>query len=267
MATYHFWRRLLDEEGRPIEDASVTVYLERSTTLANIYDGSEIVLSNPITTDSTGKFDFYIRDYSESNGYAATQKFKLSWTGFDQDGTAILGEIDRINIFPNLFQVDETSGINTSFNKMASNDLAYDWDSHILEMHLDEVHDMQQVDEYDSVDMTPNKLISNYFMNQLWSQLGSASTPSIESTGAVVSTINVGLSGSGDPVKWIPSGTSYCADIDHSLNIQHPIVVLYESSGAEYQAYNVESIDKTPPYNIVRVFSKLNVETEVTVIG
>lgn len=267
MATYHFWKRLLDEEGRPIENASVTVYLETTTTKANIYDGSEVVLSNPIITDSTGKFEFYVRDYSESNGYAATQKFKLSWAGTDVDGTAILGEIDRINIFPNLFQVDETSNVSNAFNKMASNDLAYDWDNHIIETYTDEVHDMQQVDEYDSVDMTPNKLVSNYFMNQLWSQLGSASTPSVESTGAAAITLNVGLSGSSDPVKWLPSGSILYADIEHSLNIEHPVVSLYEASAAEYQSYKVESYDQTPPYNTVRVFSVLDEKTKVTVIG
>jgi len=267
MATYHFWRRLLDEEGRPVENALVTVYLERTTTKANIYDGSEIALSNPITTDSTGMFEFYIRDYSESNGYAATQKFKLSWTGTDQNGTTVLGEIDRINIFPNLFQVDETNNVDTSFNKTTSNDLAYDWDNHILETYTDTVHDMQEIDENDSVDMTPNKLVSNYMINELYSLLGSASTPSIEATGAVAVTLNIGLSGSGDPTKWIPSGSVLYADIEHLLNIEHPVVSLYESSGAEYQPWKVESYDQTPPYNTVRVFSVLDVKTKVTVIG
>ena len=272
MATYHFWRRLLDENGKAVIGADVNVYLATTTTKANIYNGTEEALDNPMTTDNTGMFEFYVRDYSESNGYAATQKFKLSWSGVSQDGKSISGDLDRMDIYPTIFQVDETDDINNSFNKVASNDLAYDWDNHIVETYNDDVHDMLEIDYSDSVDMTPNKLVSNYLMNEMWASLASAQSPTVETTGAALITINVGLSGGASPVKWLPSAATtgediVYADIEHSLNIEHPVVVLFEASGAEYQPWKIESIDITPPYSTIRVFSVLNIETEVTVIG
>jgi len=271
MAIYQFWRTLRDLEGRPVEGASVSVYLAGTSTLANIYNGTNVSITNPLTTNSSGVFSFYVRNYAEISGYAATQKFKLTWSGATTAGVAVIGSIDNINIFPNLFQVDETTTSDAAGNKLVSNELAYDWDTHPNLTWEDEAHGIEGVDETDPNDSTPNKLVSNYLMNELDSLLTSAQSPFISSSGAVVVTINVGTSGSGKSVKWIPSaapsGTYLYADIDHNLNIKHPIVQIYESSGAAYYPWRIDSIDQTSPYTTIRVWSVLDVDSTVTVIG
>lgn len=270
MAIYQFWRKLLDGNGRPVNGAKVTVYLSGTTTKANIYNGNNVSITNPVTTNSSGVFVFYVRNYAEISGYAGTQRFKLSWTGTDEDGNSVSGEIDRVHIFPNLFQVDETDNTGSdksAYNKLASNELAYQWDDHIIQTWENEVHGFKPINTNDPNDATKNKLVSNYVMNELDSLLASAQTPFISSSGAVAITISVGLSSSADPVKWTPSGSVLYADIDHNLNIQHPIVTIYESSGGVFYPWRIESIDKVSPYNTVRIFSTLNIEAEVTAVG
>lgn len=269
MASYHFWRKLLDADGREVTNGIVYVYLAGTTTLATIFDGVGVSKINPIITDDNGILDFYINDHSEIGGYVATQKFKLTWVGADIDGDLCSGEIDNINVFPNLFQVDETDNISATkanFDKLISNELAYEWSTHITETWEDQVHDLQPVDIYDSNDATYNKLVSNYLMNQLDSLLASASSPSIESTGAVFLATDIGLSGGADPVKWLPSaGTRLVyADVVHNLNKDYPVVHLFDkTTNNRYTPYAVIRID----IDNLRVFSTLNVDTSVSIIG
>ena len=110
----HFWDFLLNEEGQPIANAEIWVYLAGSTTPADLYDsengnyissdiptfqsyeGANEALSGKeiIRTDNTGYFEFWIGKESELNGYLPTQKFKLKWY---KAGIAE-GTIDFINI-------------------------------------------------------------------------------------------------------------------------------------------------------------------------
>ena len=107
----HYWSFLLNEEGQPIENAEVWVYLAGTTVAADLYASESGSYSSPgepyqltfnsyeeglqnIVTDANGYFEFWIGDASVPNGYTTEQKFKLKWykAGITE------GMIDNINI-------------------------------------------------------------------------------------------------------------------------------------------------------------------------
>jgi hypothetical protein len=57
----HIWYKLLDEEGVPIPSAAVYIYSLNGNTLT-LYNASGGSASNPVYTDSTGAFEFYVKD-------------------------------------------------------------------------------------------------------------------------------------------------------------------------------------------------------------
>ena len=101
MARIHFWSYLLNEEGQPLQNADVTVYLAGTVVPADIYlqeaGGTYTDTEPQLTTNSEGYFEFWIGDVNEVAGYATPQKFKLSW---EKIGVAT-GIIDFIDILPN----------------------------------------------------------------------------------------------------------------------------------------------------------------------
>jgi len=108
----HYWSFLLNEEGQPIENAEIWIYLAGSNSkAADLYSSEDGVYnttpyqltfnskengttSEIIKTDANGYFEFWIGDASEPNGYTTAQKFKIKWykSGITE------GEIDNINI-------------------------------------------------------------------------------------------------------------------------------------------------------------------------
>jgi hypothetical protein len=101
MARIHFWSYLLNEEGQPLQNADVTVYLAGTVVPADIYlqeaGGTYTDVEPQLTTNSEGYFEFWIGDVEEVAGYATPQKFKLVW---EKIGVAT-GLIDFIDILPN----------------------------------------------------------------------------------------------------------------------------------------------------------------------
>jgi len=101
MARIHFWSYLLNEEGQPLQNADVTIYLAGTVVPADIYlqeaGGTYTDTAPQLTTNSEGYFEFWIGDVNEVAGYATPQKFKLSW---EKIGVAT-GLIDFIDILPN----------------------------------------------------------------------------------------------------------------------------------------------------------------------
>jgi hypothetical protein len=112
---FHYWSFLLDEEGQPIENASIWIYLAGTSTPAELYpsesgnyqtdplistfesyeDGDESESNiEIIKTDEDGFFEFWVGNENETNGYGTEQKFKIKWY---KAGIAE-GEIDYINI-------------------------------------------------------------------------------------------------------------------------------------------------------------------------
>jgi hypothetical protein len=101
MARIHFWSYLLNEEGQPLQNAEVTVFLAGTVVPADIYlqeaGGTFTDVEPQLVTNSEGYFEFWIGDVNEVAGYATPQKFKLSW---EKIGVAT-GIIDFIDILPN----------------------------------------------------------------------------------------------------------------------------------------------------------------------
>jgi len=104
-----YWSFLLNEEGQPIENAEVWVYLAGTTTAADLYSSENGVYSSSpyqltfnseeggsqnIVTDANGFFNFWIGDMDETNGYQIDQKFKLKW----YKANITEGSIDNITI-------------------------------------------------------------------------------------------------------------------------------------------------------------------------
>lgn len=131
MSRYHYWQFLVNQEGQPIKNAEIKVYLAGSNTAAYVYRsefGSDGTSDTPqVYTNKTGYFEFWLGDSTELNGYPIGQKFKLQW---DKENVAS-GSIDWVDIYPGFEPVDETDSTSTIKNKLVSNELAYDWQDHI----------------------------------------------------------------------------------------------------------------------------------------
>jgi hypothetical protein len=97
-----------DDEGDTINDATITVYLAGTTTLATIYTtfaSTSAVASSKVTTNSNGEFTFYVDRFD----YDSDQKFKYTVvkTGFDTR-TYDNVDIDRIIISTYTISADKT---------------------------------------------------------------------------------------------------------------------------------------------------------------
>ena len=138
MARVHFWSFLLNEEGQPVEDGEVSIYLANTTTTAEVYTaeigGSSISAAPQLVTNGAGFFEFWVPDSTEIGGYPISQKFKLVW---EKSGIST-GTIDNIDVFfKSGEEVDETDNVSSTKNKLISNLLAYTWEQHRLQ-ELDE---------------------------------------------------------------------------------------------------------------------------------
>jgi len=148
MARKHIWFYLKDEDGNPIEGASINLYLKDTTTEATVYESrtaSAAFAQSNILSDEDGYFEFYIGDQFEdlpSVGYNANQIFELHWAS--TEGT---GFIDNFQIFDKIYIVDETNSSSTAKDKMISNEQAYKWDQHVLKVYTVLPHGIEPVDE------------------------------------------------------------------------------------------------------------------------
>ena len=110
--TKQFWYKLLDEEGKPISNA--TVFLYEFETMNEIYLVDQ---TQPLTTDSMGIFTFYVADEvkSPSNGYPWEQEFTIRWFKDSKNGIIegdhLFGEFAPVNLL----------GSSTRRNKAISN--------------------------------------------------------------------------------------------------------------------------------------------------
>ena len=99
MARRHYWQFLVTDEGNPIENANIEVYLAGTDTAANVYFAETGGLpSNTIpqtVTSKKGYFEFWVSDNTDTNGYEYSQKFKVGWSA---TGVAV-GHIDYIDVF------------------------------------------------------------------------------------------------------------------------------------------------------------------------
>ena len=223
MARVHYWQYIVDDEGRPISGVDVRFYLAGSgtTAQANIYANSTVghmttTSAINLETNQDGYFEFWVGDEWELNGgYTSTQRFKIDWY---KAGMA-RGEIDNIDLFPPLYQVDETiTGqlVPTEAvrrNKLVSNRLAYNWEQHVESMVPSaSPHNIQPVIVCDP-DTEYNKVVSNELMNKIFTLAVSASTVSLDASGA-----DIDYSRIPEDHQLLPSGgTLYYANISHNI--------------------------------------------------
>lgn len=132
MARLHYYKWLTNQEGQPISNANVYIYLAGTISLVTIYTsetGTVTVDTSPqITTNSLGYFEFWIGDSNDVNGYDRTQKFKIKWSRAGVEESYI----DNVSLFStSIDDVDETdtgsSGDSLHKNKLVSNYLAKQW--------------------------------------------------------------------------------------------------------------------------------------------
>ncbi len=162
MANRIFWQYLVDQTGIPISGATINVYLAGTSTYAYIRYPSKTSSFNTtanvsITTDSSGKFYFYVADKAESStyGYEYNQEFKVTWAKAGIDS----GEIDNVQIFGEHYEVN-VSDTNTLKIRSISNANAKEWQDHVDSTYSDSPHNISSVDE-SNTNTTKNKLVSN----------------------------------------------------------------------------------------------------------
>ncbi|HRR48403.1 MAG TPA: hypothetical protein P5293_00285 [Bacteroidales bacterium] len=137
MARTHFWHFLQNEEGQPINEAEISVYLANSSTPAYVYlaesGGTATNVTPQVTTRSDGYFEFWIADALEEYGYTG-QKFKIAWS---KPGVIDDGYVDYVEISLSVAEVDEYD-TDVTKNKTVSNALAKSWNerSKILVTHV-----------------------------------------------------------------------------------------------------------------------------------
>ena len=288
MSRFHCWQFVLNEEGQPIEDVDISLYLAGTSTVVYIYPsetGGQVVTTVPqTTTDANGFFELWIADSSDTYGYTAGQKFKLSW---EKVGITS-GSIDNMDILSFGSPVDETDSTNIAKNKYVSNLLAYRWENHRTltysdsphdidvvdetdtdttkdklvsnllakdwEDHKDDVthlvHGLEEVDPYDS-NANNNKLVSNLLMNTLLSMATSAVS------GAQIRNTQI--------TSWTLSGVSYYADVIHTLNNSFVVITCYDQlTNLIVQPQDIESINPTT----IRIWMPVNtIDLEVILSG
>ncbi len=263
MARIHYWQYIVDEEGRPLENVNIRFYLsDNPTQESDIFTHPELGTSTltsvaDIQTDGNGFFEFWIGDEFETlAGYSATQKFRLTW----ERAGILIGSINNIDVFPPLFQVDETdssSSTKLEKNKTVSNYLAYTWTQHADSTYAsdDPPHSVLPVD-ITSTNSIANKLVSNNLMNYILSAVASAGTLSIEATAAIERNFTI--------TSWTPTGSDFYINVNHFIGREYPIVQMrFSPSKDTYNPKKVVSINE----NSLRIHVTDNIPTELTIVG
>ncbi len=261
MARVHFWQYIVDSEGRPMENIEVRFYLnDNPAEEAEIFTHPSI--GTPVTstesdlsTNGNGYFEFWVGDEFESlGGYVSTQKFRLVW----ERAGILLGQINNIDVFPPVFQVDETdatSSTRSDKNRLVSNALAYTWEQHATAGLGVNAHGYEAVDTT-SIDTTYNKLVSNSLMNYIISAITSAGTLSLTASGAIERQFTV--------TSWTADGDNWRIDLIHGIGHGHPIVQIVDFIEQKVvMPTRVTQVDN----NTIRLHMATNDDVEVTIIG
>lgn len=259
MARVHYWQYIADEEGRPIPNVAVSFYLKGTETLANIYANTSVAHTTTtaildLKTDANGYFEFWVGDkWESSGGYDTDQRFRIEW----YKAGIIRGEIDNIDLFPPLYevQVNSTAGAveDAKKNKMVSNKIVKDWYDHIESMLPSaSPHNIHPV-VICSTNDNYNKVVSNFLMNKIHTTALSASSVTLDASAASLFT-------SGGIV--FTSGAS--ATIAHGLANDWPVVQIFDESDNELV---VPDVIKSVDSNNVQITLADTITGTVTIIG
>lgn len=264
MARIDYWQYLVDNKGRPLEDAEVRVYLAGTLTEATIYLNSafgSFTTSSvaDLKTDKNGFVQFWVGDEFETEGgYESTQAFKVVW---QNTVDSVEEEIDDLYLFAPVVPLDTSDSIqgvpsNKDANKVISNKQGYKWDT-----HTDSIvpsaspHDLEPVVLF-NLDDRQNKVISNKLGYQMYTMAQTASVTPMDISAArfhreIVPSLSV-------------SGSTYYTDVIHNFNNYYPIVRVSKiNNNHRIEAKRVQSINP----NTVRVWLEENISVYVVVYG
>ena len=128
----HYYQWLTNQEGQPISNASIYVYLAGGTNAVTLYtsDSGPTTISDvpQLTTTELGYFEFWIGDANDDHWHSREQKFKIKWirSGVEE------GFIDYVSIVDtDIRECSETdtgtTGDSIYKNKLVSNYLVKKW--------------------------------------------------------------------------------------------------------------------------------------------
>ena len=264
MARIDYWQYMVDNEGNPLENAEVRVYLAGTLDEADIYlNGTFGSVTRSSTEDlKTNKFgfvQFWIGDEWEvEGGYTVDQQFKVVW---QNDVDAIEEEIDNLYIFSPLRPVVTLDSIqgqpnNRDKNRLISNKQGKRWNDHVDSIVPSaSPHGLEPVEFFD-LDERQNRVISNKLGYQLYEMAETASiTPTdVSAAGFYNETIS----------SWTASGGEYYKDVTHNFNNYYPIVVLYKI--ANLAMIRTKRIEAQGP-DVTRVWLNENINVRVGIYG
>jgi len=218
----YFWHYIVNEEGQPIQNAEVRLYLDDDPTIeATIFLTEVSILSTTcsvadIKTDNDGFFAFWLGNEFEDGGHSLRQEFRLEWF---KAGTAP-GLIKEINPWPNAFawQNVNTGADRDYKNKFVSDYLANKWWTH-FNAHVPSAspHDLYPVDyESGCDDDRYNKVVSNKFVDDIWDWCVAEGTETVE---------NQSVFELQQSLSWTASGDTYWCDISHPSNIGQDVLI------------------------------------------
>ena len=186
MARRHYWQFLVTDEGNPIENAEITIYIAGTEDPAYVYTdeygpaGSST--APQVRTSRKGFYEFWVADKQEPNGYFLESKFKIAWSAVGVQK----GYIDYVDVFStSVAQIDITD-VNEYRNKAVSNYLGKGWEDHknsiLYKNNILSIHGMGPVDEaqYDMLIDTNrdlNRLVSNVLAYNWESHANSVYSP------------------------------------------------------------------------------------------
>jgi hypothetical protein len=264
MARIDYWQYLLDQQGNPLQYATVRVYLAGTLDEANIYlddkFGSVTTSSNEdLKTDQYGFIQFWIGDRFEvEGGYDVSQQFKVVW---DNDVDSIQEEIDNLYIFTPVRRIitDDTikgDPSNKDKDKVISNRQGYKWEEHVDSIVPSaSPHGLEPVEFFDTDDVK-NKVISNKLGYQMYEMAETASIIGVDISAARYHNEYVG--------SLTASGGKYYTDITHNFHNYFPIVMV--SKAVDYhviKAEKIQAIDR----NITRIWLEDNIALRIAIFG
>lgn len=261
MARKHYWQYIVDNEGNPLQNADVRIYLAGTSTEANIflhseYGGYSTSSEVNLQTDENGFFEVYIGDQFElEGGYEPGQHFKITWTK-----GVITETIEKLTFLAPLYPVLLNS--NETRHRTISNFLANKVDTHSdsnvpsASPHEIESYTLFQLNS-DGTDDYYNKVVSNKLLYQMYNLASASTSAAINVSGAQVYTESIATTG------WTATGGEYYRDIVHNLGDSYPVVKLWKTSNENLIPDEIERINK----NTVRIFVSENINMDVVIIG
>lgn len=270
MARLHFWQYLVDSEGQPLRYIDVRVYLDGTSTEAEIYMHANF---GATTTSSTGNLktnkdgfvQFWIGDrYEVNGGYNENHQFRVRWYN---NVDSVWEEIDDIYLHTPVRPITTTDSVkgntsNRDKNKVISNTQGYNWNRHSDVDVLDEaVHNINAAEFFD-LNTSFNRVISNKLGYQMYELAHTASgfSPSVSAAMYHSETIV--------PSGFSPSGATYYIDINHNFNNYYPLVNLIRTSNNNKNNFQITPVVvKSISPSATRIWVNDNTKMKAIIIG